>query len=76
MPDQLRSHIEKILPLNDDEYELISSCFTYKKYKKHQFLVQEGQAVPYNYFVLKGLLKLVYTDEGGKEHIIGFAMED
>lgn len=76
MRDQLRNHIGKIIPLNDDEFEFISSCFTYKKYKKHQFLVQEGEAVPYNYFVLKGLLKLVYTDKTGKEHIVGFAMED
>ncbi|WP_114821566.1 Crp/Fnr family transcriptional regulator [Chryseobacterium sp. KLBC 52] len=76
MMQQLRTHIEKIIPLNDDEFEFISSCFTYKKYKKHQFLIQEGETVPYNYFVLKGLLKLVYTDETGKEHIIGFAMED
>jgi CRP-like cAMP-binding protein len=76
MPDRLRTHIEKILPLSDEEFEYISSCFTYKKYKKHQFLIQEGEAVPYNYFVLKGLLKLVYTDEAGKEHIVGFAMED
>ncbi|WP_185245943.1 Crp/Fnr family transcriptional regulator [Chryseobacterium bernardetii] len=76
MPDQLRTHIEKILPLSDEEFELISSCFSYKKYKKHQFLIQEGEPVPYNYFVLKGLLKLVYTEETGKEHIVGFAMED
>lgn len=76
MPDQLRTHIEKILPLTDEEFELISSCFSYKKYKKHQFLIQEGEPVPYNYFVLKGLLKLVYTEETGKEHIVGFAMED
>lgn len=76
MHDQLRTHIEKILPLNDDEFEFISSCFTHKKYKKHQFLVQEREAVSYNYFVLKGLLKLVYSDETGKEHIVGFAMED
>ncbi|WP_353145389.1 Crp/Fnr family transcriptional regulator [Chryseobacterium sp.] len=72
----LRTHIEKIVPLNDEEFEFISSCFTYRKYKKHQFLIQEGEPVPYNFFVLKGLLKLVYTDETGKEHIIGFAMED
>ncbi len=26
--------------------------------------------------MLKGLLKLVYTEETGKEHIVGFAMED
>lgn len=76
MRNQLRTHIEKILPLSDEEFEYISSCFINKKYKKHQFLIQEGETVAYNYFVLKGLLKLVYTDETGKEHIVGFAMED
>ncbi|KMQ62983.1 Crp/Fnr family transcriptional regulator [Chryseobacterium angstadtii] len=76
MKDQLRTHIEKIVPLSDEEFEHISSFFIYKKYKKHQFLIQEGDAVPYNYFVLKGLLKLVYTNDAGKEHIVGFAMED
>lgn len=76
MPDRLRAHIEKILPLSDEDFDFISSCFTYKKYRKHQFLIQEGEPVSYNYFVLKGLLKLVYTNEAGKEHIVGFAMED
>ncbi|MCJ7935658.1 MAG: Crp/Fnr family transcriptional regulator [Chryseobacterium sp.] len=76
MLDQLRAHIEKVIPLSDDEFEKVSSFFTGKKYKKHQFLIQEGEDVPCNYFVVKGLLKLVYTDEAGKEHIVGFAMED
>ncbi|PWN69457.1 Crp/Fnr family transcriptional regulator [Chryseobacterium phosphatilyticum] len=76
MLDQLRTHIGKIVPLSDDEFRLISSFFTHKKYKKHQFLIQEGEFAIYNYFVLKGLLKLVYTDDTGKEHIVGFAMED
>lgn len=73
---QFRDHIERIVPLNDNEFETISSFFTYKRYKKHQFLIQEGETVPYNFFVLKGLLKLVYTDEAGKAHIVGFAQED
>nr|WP_315030143.1 Crp/Fnr family transcriptional regulator [uncultured Chryseobacterium sp.] len=76
MLDHLRTHIEKVVPLTDNEFELVTSFFTRRKYKKHQFLIQEGEFVPYNYFVLKGLLKLVYTDESGKEHIVGFAMED
>lgn len=50
--------------------------FTLKRYKKHQFLIQEGELVKYNYFVLVGLLKLVYTDQAGKQHILSFAMED
>ncbi|MBV8325196.1 Crp/Fnr family transcriptional regulator [Chryseobacterium sp.] len=76
MSDPLRIHIEKIIPLTDEEFGIISSFFIPKKYKKHQFLVQEGEPVVYNYFVIKGLLKLVYTDETAKEHIVGFAMED
>ncbi|GEN66241.1 Crp/Fnr family transcriptional regulator [Chryseobacterium rhizosphaerae] len=76
MLEQLRIHIEKIVPLTDEEFGIVSSLFSFRKYKKHQFLVQEGEAVAYHYFVLKGLLKLVYTDESGKEHIVGFAMED
>lgn len=76
MFEKLRIHIEKIVPLSDEEFEHISSFFTYKKYKKHQFLIQEGELVLCNYFVIKGLLKLVYTDDTAKEHIVGFAMED
>jgi CRP-like cAMP-binding protein len=76
MPDTLRKHIEKIVPLTDDEYEFVAAHFTSKKFKKHQFLIQAGEAVKYHYFVISGLLKLVYTEETGKQHIVSFAMED
>ena len=76
MHNKLREHIEKIVPLSDDEFAFVCTHFTIKKFKKHQFLVQEGEAVKYNYFVVSGLLKLVYTDDTGKEHIVSFAMED
>lgn len=72
----LRKHIEKIVSLTDDEFALVLSHFTSKKYKKHQFLIQEGEPVLYSYFVVSGLLKLVHTDASGKEHIVSFAMED
>lgn len=32
--------------------------------------------MPYVYFVVAGLLKLVYTDDAGKPHLLSFAMED
>lgn len=76
MQETLREHIEKIIPLTDDEYAFVRSHFTTKKFKKHQFLIQEGEAVKHCYFILSGLLKLVYADESGKEHIVSFAMED
>ena len=76
MQQRLREHIEKIVPLNDEEYEFVSGHFTAKKYKKHQFLIQEGEPVKHHFFILSGLLKLVYIDDTAKEHIVSFAMED
>jgi CRP-like cAMP-binding protein len=76
MQEKLRAQIEKIVPLEDDEYTFIRSHFRSKKFKKHQFLIQEGEAVHDNFFVLYGLLKLVYTESSGKQHLVSFAMED
>ena len=76
MSIKLREHIEKIVSLTDDEFAFVLSHFTSRKLKKHQFLIQEGDAVSHSYFVVSGLLKLVHTDASGKEHIVSFAMED
>ncbi|WP_159468344.1 Crp/Fnr family transcriptional regulator [Dyadobacter sp. 3J3] len=76
MQEKLRQHIEKVVPLTEDEFVFVFSHFTTKKFKKHQFLIQEGDAVKYHYFIVSGLLKLVYTDDTGKQHIVSFAMED
>lgn len=76
MQEKLRQHIEKIIPLTDDEFQFVCSHFSTKKFKKHQFLIQKDDPVKYAYFVISGLLKLVYTDDAAKEHIVSFAMED
>jgi CRP-like cAMP-binding protein len=76
MRDKLREHIEKIVPLSEEEFAFVSTHFTAKKINKHQILIKEGDAVNQYYFVVSGLLKLVHTDDSGKEHIISFAMED
>ncbi len=76
MQQLLREHLEKIVPLRDEEFALALAHFTLKRYKKHQFLIQPGEAVPFAYFVVAGLLKLVYTDAAGKAHILAFAPED
>jgi len=76
MKADLREHIEKIIPLTDDEFDFVISHFSTKKFKKHQFLIQKDEPVHYSYFIITGLVKLVFTDESGKEHIVSFAMED
>lgn len=76
MHAKLREHIEKIVPLTDEEFAFIRALFTFRKVKKHQFLIQEGDSVNHSYFVAYGLLKLTHTDAHDKEHILDFAMED
>ncbi|WP_295129152.1 Crp/Fnr family transcriptional regulator [uncultured Chitinophaga sp.] len=76
MLEQLRKHIEKIIPLTDEEFAFVCSQFTPAQYKKHTFLIREGDRVQHCYFVLSGLLMLVHNDESGKQHIASFAMED
>lgn len=72
----LRQQIEKIVPLTDEEFAYVLSFFVSRKYKKHQFVVQEGQMVAYDYFILEGCLKSYSTDESGKPHIIQFGLQD
>ncbi|UOQ69702.1 Crp/Fnr family transcriptional regulator [Hymenobacter volaticus] len=76
MQQQLRAHFEKVVPLTDEEFTLVLARFTSRHYKKHHFLIQRGENVKFNYFVVSGLLKLVYADETGKQHFLSFAMED
>ena len=72
----IRKHIEEIVPLSDQEFEYILSHFTKKNLKKHQYLVQSGNYVYNDHFVVKGLLKAYYTNDEGKDHILQFAMEN
>jgi CRP-like cAMP-binding protein len=76
MQEILRQHIEKIVPLTDDEFAFVSTRFTTKNYKKREFLFQQGDSVQYVYFVVSGLLMLTFDDDVGKQHVVSFAMED
>src|ERR1700744_3965290 len=76
MSDVLRSQIEKIVSLTDEEFAFVLSHFQRKKYKKHQIVIHEGDYVLLNFFVEKGLMKVSRVDPDGKEHIIQFGIED
>ncbi|WP_111672742.1 Crp/Fnr family transcriptional regulator [Algoriphagus litoralis] len=76
MEHALRRHLEELISLSNTEFELIASCFTSRRIKKKEFLFRQGDRVSEMYFIVSGLLKLIYTDESGKERILSFAMED
>lgn len=72
----LRRHIEAISPLTDEEFEYILHHFIPRTLRKNQYLLQEGDRVPNEYFVMQGCLKAYYTSEDGKDNILQFAAED
>lgn len=76
MSEVLRGHIEKVVSLTDEEFASILPYFKIEEFKKNQFIFQQGEKVTHAYYVIDGLLKLLYTDSSGNQHIISFAMED
>ncbi len=76
MSEELRSHIAKIVRLTDEEFAFVLSQFSIATFKKNQFIFENGEKVTYAYYVVSGLLKLLYTDSSAKQHIVSFAMED
>jgi CRP-like cAMP-binding protein len=77
MTHPLRTHIESICKLTDDEFEHILSHFTNVRYKKYSQLVREGDYVKHEYFVLKGCFRSYITDANtGKEFTYSFAAEN
>ncbi len=69
----LKEHIQAIIPLPDDEFEIIQRCFVKKRFRKRQFLIQEHQPVHEIFLIEKGILKSSFIDTTGKEHILQFA---
>jgi len=72
----LRKQIEKIVALADDEFDFVLTHFIFKKFKKHQYLLQADNPARHDHFVAKGLLKSFYLNDAGKSHILQFAPED
>lgn len=72
----LREQFKRHIDLTDQEFDYILSHFSHKKFKKHQFLLQEDQFVMDDYFLLKGCVKSYYTDAAGKVHLLLFVVQD
>ena len=75
MFDILFSHIEHKVALSDAEKSAIAAFFSFKKIRKKQFILEEGEICMHLSFVNKGLIKSYRLDEKGNEHISLFGWE-
>jgi CRP-like cAMP-binding protein len=76
MPQALRSHIKKYIPLSNVEFEAIYQVMKREAYKKRETLVRAGNPCEHFYFVISGSLRTFTTDDRGHEHIFHLAFED
>ena len=74
--ENLISHFEKYLPLDDVEKEALKGRLKERKIKRRQFLLQEGDTCKYFNYIIEGCFKMYGMDKTGKEHNLLFAAED
>ncbi|RAJ26887.1 Crp/Fnr family transcriptional regulator [Pedobacter cryoconitis] len=75
MFDVFFSHILAKVSLTEEEKITIKEFFVFRKLRKKQYLLQEGEVCKYMSFVVKGLVRSYNVDEKGDEHMNMFAWE-
>lgn len=75
MKENFIQSLNKYVSLTEQEFALVEELFTYRKYRKRQYILQEGEVMHYDSFVLSGLTRLYEVDEKGHEHIVMFGPE-
>jgi CRP-like cAMP-binding protein len=68
--------IFKRLVFSEDELKLIASVFYKIIIKKGDILIQTGDKVDSQYYILEGCLRAFHTDKQGKEYTIHFGIKD
>jgi CRP-like cAMP-binding protein len=76
MFETLRKALSKHITLTDDEFDAFVRHFTLRKYRKKQYVLQQGDICRHLFYVVKGCIRSFEVDDTGKEHIIQFSIED
>jgi CRP-like cAMP-binding protein len=72
----LLNHVARYITLDEPAQQIFCSALEWRKLRKHQYLLQEGDVCKRDYFVIKGGVRQYEVDTAGKERIIHFGFED
>lgn len=72
----LIDYFERIIPLSQEEKELVNELFKHRLYRKRQFVLQEGDVCKYFNFVVRGCLRMYKIDDKGNYNTLQFAIEN
>ena len=74
--EPLLNYFDRLIPLNKEEQEFVTSKFHSRLFRKRQFVLQEGDVCAQFNFVVRGCLRSYKIDEKGNTHIFQFATEN
>lgn len=63
-------------PLGNNDIELIKEGFFPKRFRKKQYLLQEGEVSRHMAFIVKGAMRKYSVDHKGAEHIVTLLVEN
>lgn len=72
----LVEYFEQLIPLKEEEKQLVLAKFHPHLFLKKQFALQHGNICEYFDFVVRGCLRLYKIGEDGSYHILQFATEN
>ena len=75
MFDIFRNYLTSKIFLTEEELKMIETVSVFKKLRKRQYLLQEGDVCKHLTFVAKGLLRTYNVDDKGNEHMSIFGWE-
>lgn len=76
MFDNFKQYILERSTVTAEDLLKIEAVCQFKKLRKRQYLLQEGDVWKYNAFIVKGCVRTFSVDEKGNEHILNFAIEN
>lgn len=76
MKDQLKYYFNRYVEFSNKEIDTIFDKVIVKKFKKKDYLLQQGKICKIKFFITKGLVRSFYIDNKGNEKIVQFAIEN
>jgi CRP-like cAMP-binding protein len=74
--DVFKAYILQRATISEEALAQIEAVSRVRKFRKKQYLLQEGDVCHLHAFITKGLMRTYSVDDSGNEHIIRFAMEN
>jgi len=74
--EPLLDYFQKVIPLNDEEKQLVTELFKPRLYRKRQYVLQECDVCHQFNFVVRGCLRMYKVDDKCNTHILQFAAEN